>query len=74
MYIELRIESDRLTFVTPSDSGLDQYENGSLSGVRRALLQDRLSGAHLEDAINHTEDAIMPIIRKIRLCCSYALM
>jgi hypothetical protein len=63
-YIQLQLEGDQITFIA-STGGPAQSIHGSVSGIRNALGQGKLSGARVEDTINQIEDLIMPILRSL---------
>jgi len=64
-YIRLQLEADKLIFTASAGGAPDQSIHGSVSGIRNALGQGKLTGARIEDAINRIEDLIMPILRSL---------
>lgn len=64
-YIELRVQADQLAFISSVESGSDQNHQGSLSIAKNILARYGVTEAGLENAINHVEDLIMPIIRNL---------
>jgi len=64
-YILLKLEADKLIFTASAGASTDQSIYGSVSGIRNALEQGKLTGARIEDAINRVEDLIMPMLRSL---------
>ncbi|WP_345977546.1 hypothetical protein [Sulfurimonas sp. HSL3-7] len=64
-YMQLQLEGDQLRFIASTGSGPAQSIHASVSRIRNALEQGKLTGARVEDAINQVEDLIMPILRSL---------
>ena len=66
--IRIQLDGDHLRFMVPMENNTDKSVEGSLSSIRSILEKGRLTGVALENAINHTEDLIMPMLRTLPRC------
>lgn len=64
-YTRLSQQGDLLIFDSSLKNEGDKNIQGSLSNIRNLLNKHKLTSISLEDAINHTEDLIMPLLSSL---------